>query len=84
MVVLALTRGGYDELRERTGAVPSPLWVGCGVLTEPELAQLRSSGIEVTKFNHPISPDDTSAIEGAIETIAQHHPGQTIWVERKP
>lgn len=84
MVVLALTRSGYDELRRQTVGVPSPLWVASGVLTEPELVQLRSAGAEVTSFNHPISLSDTSAIERAIETIAEHHPGQTIWVERKP
>ena len=83
MVVLALTRGGYDDLRKHTANIPSPLWVAAGVLSEPEIEQLRGAGVEVTDFTHQIIPSDTSAIEGAIETIAQHHPGQTIWVERK-
>ena len=83
MVIFALTRGGYDELRSHLKAQPSALWVGRGVLTDGEADELRGSGVMVTAFNRAIVPTDYEAIEGAVHTIAQHHPGQIIWVERK-
>ena len=82
MVFFALTRPGYDELRSRFGAPPSPLWVNKDVLSESELADLRATGINVTHFTHHVAPKDRSSVEGAVDTIATHHPNDTIWVEQ--
>jgi hypothetical protein len=83
MVVLALTRAGYEELLRHTKEVPPKLWLGHGVLTNDEIERLRLSGVDVTPFNHAIDPTDSASVEGAVHTVAQHHPGETIWVERK-
>lgn len=82
MVFLALTRTGLDELSERLGYPPSPLWVNNDVFSKEELADLRAKGVDVTNFSHRIRPDDTAAIEAALVTIAEHHVGEAIWVER--
>jgi hypothetical protein len=83
MVFLALTKGGYEELLKLTGTAPTPLWVGDGVITYAEMGALHAKGVEVSNFNQAISPYDSAAIESALETINQHHPGEAVWVERR-
>jgi hypothetical protein len=83
MVFLVLTRAGYDELRRFTKQVPSPLWVGDGVLSEQEIAALYADGVAVSNFNYTIDPRDESTVEEALQTVALHHPNETIWVERR-
>jgi hypothetical protein len=82
MVFFALTRAGLDEITRQLGRAPSPLWVNEGVMTDAELAELRDKGADVTNFNCRIAPDDTDAIEFALSTVAEHHVGERIWVER--
>ena len=83
MVFLAVTRAGYDELRRLCGRTPTPIWLGDGVLTEDELKTLHTSGIHASVFTYSIDPKDAFVVEGALHTIAQHHPNETIWVERQ-
>jgi hypothetical protein len=82
MVVLALTRDGFEELRLRMGGVSNPMWVGEGVLYDFEIEKLRAGGGDLSVLSYRIDPSDSAAIEGAIQTIAEHHPGHRIWVER--
>jgi hypothetical protein len=84
MIFLILTRLGYDQLMERSKAVPLAIWVNSGVLSEGELLRLRDSGVEVTDFVRSIDAGNPSAVEGAVATVQEHHVGQTIWVERTP
>ncbi|KXK48023.1 hypothetical protein SAMN05216318_1413 [Nitrosomonas eutropha] len=81
MTHFILTRNGYESLISVFGKVPSPLWVNSGVLSESELAQLRSQGIDVTSFTNPIVRSNESEFEDALHTIHEHHPGLPIWVE---
>jgi len=80
MITFAVTRRGYEAVRDRGGDLPSRLWVGMDVLSDSEIAQLRAGGTEVTNFTRRIDPTDR-AVEAAIATIAEHHPGQHIVVE---
>jgi hypothetical protein len=84
MVVLALTRSAFEELRSTFGRVPSPIWVGAGVLTASELEQLRAAGVEITDFTRHIDPRNATEVEEALEMVAMHHPKHTIWVQRDP
>jgi hypothetical protein len=81
MVYFAITRKGYDDLVATQGRAPSPLWVNGGVLTSLELSHLRDQGIDVSSFTARLDPGVQSAILEAIDTVRQHHAGQTIWVE---
>jgi hypothetical protein len=81
MVFLVLTRAGFDEITSCTGGVPSPLWVNKGVLSPDELADLRAKGSDISSFSNHIAPTDTNGIVGVLGIIAEHHPGQRIWVE---
>jgi hypothetical protein len=77
----ALTRLGYDQLIKACGgSPPSPLWVNAGVLSLSELAALRAQGLDVTEFSRSI-PFQGQGLHDAINTIGEHHPGSSIWVE---
>lgn len=84
MVVFAITRDGYLELEPIIKTLNYPVWVGAGVLSTNELAELRSSGLDLTEFSYSIEPTDMGTIQGALETIATHHPEQRVWLEFQP
>ena len=81
MVFFVLTRWGYDELVSLLGRTPSPLWVNAGVLSQEEIKLMSDAGIEVSEFSHSIASDDICKVTEAIDTIKQHHPTHSIWVE---
>ena len=82
MVFFVVTRQGYDELRRLCVEVPTPLWAAKDALSEGEIESLRAAGANVSIFSDAMSPDDSDLIEGSLWTIAEHHPGERIWVER--
>ncbi|HTG16302.1 MAG TPA: hypothetical protein VK747_13715 [Blastocatellia bacterium] len=84
ILILVLTRAGYDDLLKTLGRVPAQLWVNAGVLSESELLNLRGAGHDVTNFTNEIPAFDVSAIADAIHTVREHHPLQRLWVEYAP
>ena len=81
MPYLALTRTGVASVIQ-SGGTASPLWIGSDVLSEPEIAYLRGTGVDLSVFIHPVR---TSAeIEDAVPTLREHHPDQAVWVEAIP
>ena len=83
MVFLVLTRSAYDELCIALGKVPSPIWLAEGVLGQAEIDDLRGSGVVVTNFDYSVNPDNAEGVEDMFSTVALHHPGQAIWVEKR-
>lgn len=81
MTHFVLTRKGYDQLNADFDPFPFTIWVNDGVLSDDELAELRAKGVSVTNFTRAIDPSDPLDVAGAIDTIQQHHPNQSIWVE---
>lgn len=81
MIHFVLTRQGYDQLKASFGTFPFAIWVNDGVLFDGELVELRAQGISVTNFTIAIDLSDPLDVAGAIDTIQQHHPNQSIWVE---
>ena len=53
------------------------LWLAGECYSEKEVARLRERK-PVTVFRHPIDLRDGDAIESALATIEEHHPGQAI------
>lgn len=84
MVYLVLTRNGYEELIQQFQRVPSPLWVNKDILSQTELSSLRSSGVVLTDFVYPITPSDTEEVSVAANTVKEHHPNASVWVEYVP
>lgn len=81
MVFLVLSRHGADSFFRDVPA-GTALWLGANVLSAEDLAALNKSDTDISVFNHEISPSDHDAIDAAVLTIKEHHPGLTVWVER--
>jgi hypothetical protein len=81
MVFLAITPAGLAEAL-RLAAGTSPVWCGADALTESEFSAMQANN--VTRFVHSLSgPGESAVIAEALVTIAEHHPGQRIWVEHE-
>jgi phosphatidate phosphatase APP1 len=81
MVFLVLTRDGLDQLKARFGRVPSPLWIGHGLLSDAEIGGMRSSGVQVGMLAGPVDTGSSYAIGDAVRLIQEQHPGSRVWVE---
>lgn len=81
MAFLVLTRHGLEDLQANFGRLPSPLWINHGVLSDDELAQLRSDGTEVMTTAAHVDPDASEAVAAAVQSVQQRHAGP-VWVER--
>ncbi|MCA8294559.1 hypothetical protein LGN19_12210 [Burkholderia sp. AU30198] len=57
------------------------LWVDAGVLTEAEMAALRSAGMHVTNFTGRARAGDVHEMARAVAVIQEHHPAEPIWIE---
>ncbi|MCA8251942.1 hypothetical protein LGM89_01570 [Burkholderia sp. AU31624] len=57
------------------------LWVDAGILTEEEIAVLRSTGARITNFTGHARAGDAHEMARAIAVIQEHHPAEQIWVE---
>ena len=81
MIHFATSRKSYDQLAASSAWPPSALWVAHGVLSSPELADLRASGLAVTDFTNPFDSSDQMQIADALVIIREHHPGQIVCVD---
>lgn len=78
MIYLILTRAGLDSIRTRMDFTRDVLWVSADVLTPDDKADFRDKGCNLSWFTHAL---DASDLASDIATIAEHHPGQAIWIE---
>ncbi len=81
MIIFILTKEGFNDLSRFAKENKHPIWVGHGVLSQAEIGDLRTNGVNLTEFTYRISHNDQEAINAAINTISEHHPGERIWVE---
>ncbi len=79
MVFLAITPQGLADALEVAKANSSSVWCGSDAIGETEYSNRH--GTNLSRFIYPLSGQPPSVIEGAIDTISEHHPGETIWVE---
>lgn len=79
MVFFALNRCGYESF-SKLKVRDFSLWTVDGVLSAEELVALRTEGLDVSEFNYSLELDDAVGIQGAVETIREHHPEETVWV----
>lgn len=79
MVFVAVTSAGLAEAL-RQAASDDAIWCGSNAISEAEYAEMRRPGL--TRFNYSLA--DLEPDDGAISTVEEHHPGQTIWVEAAP
>jgi hypothetical protein len=78
MVAVILTRAGFEDMRSRIDRDRDAMWAGADVLSVVEADDLRASGFNLTVFSHRLDPQHLARDIG---TVAEHHPGQVLWVE---
>ena len=66
------------ELSRQSGAA---LWLGADAIDPEEHACLVKSVLNITRFAYPLSGASEATLLQSIATVAQHHPGETIWVQ---
>jgi phosphatidate phosphatase APP1 len=81
MLFLILSRRGYEDLKA-AGHSAAALWLNPGVLSDQEIAQLRSVGIRLEVLPERIDPH-SAAQRDALLRIAQAE-GAPLWVEYAP
>jgi len=81
VVYLVLTRDGFEQVQSRLQSSDA-LWTARSVLTPKQATALRGQGIEVRVFSHDVEPD-SAAVANWTFTVAENHPNEPIWVERK-
>ena len=79
MVFLAITPSGLHQAISLSKVSPCVIWCGADAVSENDYEELR--GLNISRFAYSLAGESLEVIEGALETIAEHHPNVTIWVE---
>ena len=81
MIYLAITPAGLTDALN-TATTTDAVWCGSKAVSEAEYALMP---IKPSRFTYSFA-DESAAddLEGALHTMAEHHPGQRIWVESTP
>lgn len=80
MVYLALTPAGLVEALRVRGDKAHAVWCSADAISEADYADLAE--VDVSRFEYALQGESADVLAGAIETIQEHHPGETVWVER--
>ncbi|WMW81833.1 hypothetical protein RF679_06000 [Undibacterium cyanobacteriorum] len=81
MVFLVNSKDGLSDILRLTKGEHAIMWIAHGLLTDTEIASLRIEGNDVTVLSNSESTS-CQKLECTIATIAEHHPGHSVWVER--
>jgi hypothetical protein len=73
LIILAAAVRGKDEV-----------WLGSDAITDDEYQQFGSEGVKLSRFIYPLTGQSTEAIQDALSTIEEHHPGEVIWIQHVP
>lgn len=80
MVFLAITPAGLAQaLRSNDGGAIT-FWCGSDAISGADYAALAPAS--VSRFTYPLWDRQAEVLARAIETIGEHHPEATVWVER--
>ena len=76
MIFVATTSAGLAEALRRADSGDA-IWCGSDVISDAEYVQLQRPNL--SRFDYSLA--DLEMNDGALATVEEHHPGQTIWVE---
>lgn len=79
MVFLAITPNGLTEALRLAVDSGRPVWCGADAISEEAYTALNEKNL--SRFIYQLGARDTLVLEGALDTINQHHPGEVVWVE---
>jgi hypothetical protein len=80
MVFLAITPAGLRQALEVAATNSASVWCGSDAITEAEYKAL--SAPDLSRFTYSLLDASANDLARAIDTIQEHHPDQTVWVER--
>jgi hypothetical protein len=81
MVYLAISQLGLAEALHAANLTGHAVWCGSDAVSDEEYQTRKLKNF--SRFNFPLQTAEPGAIEGALATIAEHHPNETIWVESR-
>lgn len=79
MVFLAITSTGLKEALRLAQADNSAAWCGADAISEADYLGQQDGNL--SRFDYPLAGESREVIEGAIESVKEHHPNETVWVE---
>lgn len=79
VVFVAVSSVGLAEALSRASSGDA-IWCGSDTISEAEHAAMKRPGL--TRFTYSLA--DLELDDGAIATVEEHHPGETIWAEAAP
>ncbi len=79
MVFFAINRQGLESYLQLQ-RFDFPLWLTADVADEAMKAHLRALGVAASTFIYSVDPSEHDRIEGALDTIREHHPDLSVWV----
>ncbi len=80
MVFLAITPNGLNDALRLAQDRATAIWCGADAISEEDYAKLKHE--YVSRLVYGLSGESADVIAGALETIEEHHPGETVWVEK--
>jgi hypothetical protein len=82
MVFLAISPEGLQRALHLASEANLPIWCGTDAISDVDYGKL--AGRNVSRFVYPLRGASAQALQDAIDTIAEHHPGEPVWVEHLP
>lgn len=79
VVFLAITPRGLKDAMRDSAHSGAAVWCGADAITEHDFTALVGQG--PTRFAYALGARDPLVLEGALDTIGQHHPDEVVWVE---
>lgn len=79
MVYLAITSQGLMHALRANERTEAPIWCGSDAISESDFEKLECTSL--TRFSYPLHGEGQEVLAGAVETIQEHHPGESIWIE---
>jgi hypothetical protein len=83
LVYLIITRHGYSDLKNKFTESQNSFWIAGNILTKVEIVSHWAANANLTILNKEIDIKAPDKIEDALHDIAEHHPGETIWLEKE-
>ena len=83
MVIFLTSLTAYQKMRATILTAQYPVWCASGILTVSESKALYSAGVDLTIFNYEVNIHDQELLDGALQTIREHHCDMNIWLDNE-
>lgn len=84
MVFLAITPIGLQQALRMSHVEVTHIWCGANCLPQVKFDEVefdQGSYQSLTRLDYELSQADKAALADALDSIAEHHPGEIVWIE---